>query len=183
MDNKLRTVLLPGERVLWEGRPAGGLILQASDIVAIPFTLLWGGFAVFWNVSVWNAAPGVDDWFFKLWGLPFLAVGLYITVGRFIFDMWMRSQLRYAVTDRRVLIMRVYSSTVRSLDIRSLPMLELEERTDGSGTIRFDSAPSIWGNRGFESWQPAASRTPQFIRIERVRYVYDLICRQQAATA
>ena len=127
MDEKLYGALLPHERLLWQGRPAGGLIFQTSDILAIPFSLLWGGFALFWNVSVWTIADGAP-WFFKLWGLPFLAVGLYITVGRFFADMWMRNRLLYAVTDRRILILRSYSSTIRSYDIQHLPALELEER-------------------------------------------------------
>src|SRR5689334_17016914 len=99
--------LFPGERILWTGRPKQGLALSRSDILAIPFSLMWGGFAIFWNFSVWTDFPDTgtaDDWFFKLWGLPFLAAGLYLIVGRFFYDAWIRSRTHYAVTNERVLI-------------------------------------------------------------------------------
>ncbi len=39
--------LLNGERVVWEGQPAGGLLLSSRDTFLIPFSLFWCGFAVF----------------------------------------------------------------------------------------------------------------------------------------
>ena len=44
--------------------------------------------------------------FMKLWGFPFVLVGLYMVVGRFVLDAWLRRGARYAVTNKRVLISR-----------------------------------------------------------------------------
>jgi hypothetical protein len=44
-----RRHLMRGERVLWEGRPATGLLLRPIELFLIPFGLFWGGFAVAWN--------------------------------------------------------------------------------------------------------------------------------------
>jgi hypothetical protein len=77
------SLLMRGERVVWEGRPPGGFMLTATDGLMIPFSLLWGGFALFWNISVWSMGAPL---FFRLWGLPFLLVGFYMVIGRFFVD-------------------------------------------------------------------------------------------------
>ena len=179
MRDDLRQTLLPGERVLWEGEPYKGLILRPIEAFLIPFSLLWGGFAVFWNVGVWFTDKNVSDLPFKLFGVPFLIAGLYITVGRFLLDMRMRSHLHYAVTDRRILIYRQGgNSTAKSVDIKRLPSIELNERRDGYGTIRFGAAMSYFNGRNFGIWQPTFDPTPQFLRVPSVRSVYELIQKQ-----
>ena len=90
------------EKLLWEGRPSRRLlILTKADIFLIPFSLLWGGFALFWNLAAWGmGAP----FFFRLFGLPFLLVGAYITVGRFFVDQYIRKHTVYALTTKRAFI-------------------------------------------------------------------------------
>lgn len=170
--------LLPGEQMLWEGKPSAGLIVRPIEIFLIPFSLLWGGFALFWNITVWTGDASGADLPFKLFGLPFLAAGLYITIGRFLVDMHLRKRLVYIVTNRRILILREHGSTSKSVDIKRLQTLEFDERPDGSGTIRFGPSSS-WFDRGnFGIWQPTFDQTPQFIRIAHARQVYELIQRQ-----
>jgi hypothetical protein len=177
--------LSAGERILWSGQPKQGIAFSRSDLLAIPFSLMWGGFAIFWNYEVWTSLPDkgtADDWFFKLWGLPFLAVGLYLIAGRFFYDAWVRNHSHYAVTNDRVLILRT-SPTPKliSRDIQSLPMFELTEHRDGTGTIAFDSEGlgySMFGQkRRFGMWAPAASANARFFGIDDPRRVYELIRR------
>ena len=175
----LRSYLLPGEHILWTGRPIQGIVLTASDAFLIPFSLLWGGFAIFWNVAVWNVPNSGPDLLFQLFGLPFLIAAVYILVGRFVHDAALRKKLIYAVTDQRVLVLKASrSAKLTSMDLRALPALELEEDRGGGGTISFDANSPVFGSSryaGMDWWLPSLRARSKFFRIERVRDVYRLI--------
>jgi hypothetical protein len=94
--------LVGSEQVLWAGRPDASRLFHRSDLFAIPFSLLWGGFAIFWEVAV--IAGGAR--FLALFGVPFVAVGLYLIAGRFGHQRYVKRRTWYAVTDRRVLVLR-----------------------------------------------------------------------------
>ena len=172
--------LLPGERVEWQGEPSHGIIFTARDLFLVPFSLLWCGFAIFWTFSATKTGA---SGFFMLWGGMFVCIGLYFVIGRFIVDAWIRRGMKYVVTDRRILIARSAPFTKFTvMNLNQLPSVDLSERADGSGTIRFGEAASMWGNRGMSSWSPSLDPTPQFIRIEDVRRVFELVQRRSHAS-
>lgn len=164
---------LPGEHVVWRGRPALGIVFTAHDIWLIPFSLLWCGFAIFWDsVAIDYDAPIFD----RLWGATFVCIGLFMVVGRFVVDAWLRDNLYYAITDQRILIVRTgLLSKLNALGIFQLPLIHFDERAHGRGTIRFGEVASLWGNRSWGQWIPSLEATPQFIMIDDVRRVYGLI--------
>lgn len=179
--------LMAGERVLWSGRPAQGLLFTPADRFLVPFSLMWCGFAVFWEATVLRqGAP----WFFVLWGVPFISVGFYFVAGRFVLDALVRRGTSYAVTDRRVLIARsgLFRAFV-ALDPGRLPCLSLTEGTGGRGTVRFGPEGQPWGFRGgwgqarargdggFAALAPSLDPTPQFLAVEDARRAFDLIQR------
>jgi len=114
--------------------------------------------------------------FMVLWGGLFLLVGLYLTIGRFVFDAWIRAGVLYALTDRRILILRSRPSVrFQSVSLDRLPEATLNETSGGRGSIRFGAPIAIWGNRslgGMGSWTPSLDPTPQFLAIDDVKKVF-----------
>lgn len=170
--------LMPGERMLWAGRPKPGLALRAGDIIMIPFSLLWGGFAVFWEAGVLR---GGAPFIFTLWGVPFVLVGLYMIAGRFFVDAWQRAKTYYALTDERVIIVSgLLSRNVKSLTLKTLQDISFSQKRDGSGTITFGPThPMGWMYAG-SSW-PSSRRyaPPCFEMIGNAKEVYDQILAAQ----
>jgi hypothetical protein len=173
-DALLSAELGPGERLLWSGKPRGGLRLRTQDAFLIPFSLMWCGFAIFWEVGVSMHSgpllgPGL---FFRLWGLPFVIIGLYLVVGRFFVDALTRGGTYYGVTTERALIVTTWlGRRLRSISLRTLGDISLSERSDQSGTITFGSSQPIQPTFGRGSrYSP-----PAFEMIENVKNVYQLI--------
>ena len=167
---ELQQYMGPGESLLWSGQPETGLKLRPSDTYVIPFSLMWAGFAVFWEVGVMNTnAP----FFFRLWGIPFVLVGLYMVFGRFFVDAWLRARTVYGVTSQRVLIRSGFSRSLTSLPLRTLPAVTVTERPGGSGIITFGASSSVFSDGLFRANQRQAS--PAFEFIPQVRSVSAII--------
>jgi hypothetical protein len=182
MGSDLSDRLLSGERIIWSGAPGQGLLFTGADMMMIPFSLLWGGFAIFWESSV--IAQG-GPFFFMLFGIPFVLVGLYIVVGRFLIDAWVRRGMQYAVTNKRILISRSGPfSNFMAVSLDAVPEATLKERANGRGTIRFGQPAQFWQrSNSFGSWTPSLDPTPQFLNIENARSVFDQIQRQSRSAA
>ncbi|QEH33854.1 hypothetical protein OJF2_23850 [Aquisphaera giovannonii] len=180
-EEKIRPELTRSEKLVWCGQPPQGFMLRAADALLIPFSILWGGFAVFWEVTAIAMGAPV---FFVLWGIPFVLMGLYITVGRFWADARRRASTVYAVTSERVLIVSgVWTRSVKSLDIASLTDMALTERRDGAGTITFGSVPYFYGWYAASGWPGlAAQQVPSFDLADGARQVYEQIRAVQKAS-
>jgi len=118
----------------------------------------------------------------KLWGIPFVLVGLYIMLGRFVYDAKLREKTYYGVTSQRCLIIAgLFNRTVKSMNLRTITDLSLEQKTDGSGTIIF--GPVLIGEP-MRSWRfasPGAGQFsfPCFDLIQNAKDVYEVIRRAQ----
>ena len=186
-ESQIATHLDPGERLLWSGQPRGGVRLRGQDVFLIPFSLLWGGFAIFWEVmATWSVSKSHQPvaYFFPLFGLPFVAIGLYIIFGRFYVDALQRERTFYGVTNDRIIILSgLFSRQSKSLQLRTLTDVSLTERSDGSGTITFGPVSwlgaNLWGN----AW-PNFHRNvpPAFDLIDNAKQVYNIIRNAQRST-
>jgi hypothetical protein len=170
-----------GEHLLWSGQPRRGIRLRGQDAFLIPFSILWCGFAIFWETSVIRTGA---PFFFMLWGIPFVCVGLFFVFGRFIADARSRARTYYGVTGERILIVSgLFAQQTKSLQLRTLTDVSLTQRSDGSGTITF--GPTHYMNTFFPAgaW-PGTGRyvPPSFDLIERAKEVYDIIRNAQRTT-
>src|SRR5436190_24226654 len=95
IENELRPHLSSDEKLIWTGKPRTGVLFRSSDAFLIPFSLLWCGFAVFWETMVLSTGFAFP---FALVGIPFVLIALYITVGRFFIDVKRRANTVYGIT-------------------------------------------------------------------------------------
>jgi len=173
----LNSQLSPNENLLWSGQPRQGVLLRAADAYLIPFSLMWCGFAIFWESTVWISDAPI---FFRLWGIPFVLVGLYMVIGRFIVDSLQRSKTFYGVTNERIIIVSGISGrNVKSLNLRTLTDITLNEKPGGVGTITFGSAVSTSWQSNFPFSRRVEPDCPLFEGIPSAKNVYEIIRQAQ----
>ncbi|HEV8655390.1 MAG TPA: PH domain-containing protein [Candidatus Limnocylindria bacterium] len=162
--------LLPGERVLWEGRP---------DLLRFVFNPMYVFFFVFFAVwllgfssVIGSRSPNAPSPLFFLFPALFFGVFFF---GPMLISGWLEgSRTTYVLTDRRVLI-RGFRRRAE-IDLASLQLVELQRSLFGTTSIYFAprSPYASWGFGFTGSW------TPAFRAIADGDRVYDLISRARA---
>lgn len=99
--SRLLPLLRQGEQLLWAGQPDPGVRFTSADAFLVPFSVLWGGFAIFWEVA---AITTVKQPLFIIWGIPFVLMGLYFIFGRFIFKKRRKRATVYGLTNSRAIV-------------------------------------------------------------------------------
>jgi hypothetical protein len=144
-EDELRSHLDSGEKLLWAGRPAPGIVLTRQD-----------GYLILFGVLLLAA------------GLRYIPMGIYILiVGRLFAELWYRSRLIYGVTDRRAIILSgMRRRSMQSIYFSSVITLKLDERRNRSGTIYFgEDHPSS------SYWRHAESHGQEFGPDDGIPYV------------
>ena len=172
IENELRPILSSYETLIWAGKPKTGIVFRSSDAFLIPFSLLWGVFAVFLETIVLTSGAFFP---FALFGIPFVLVGLYITVGRFFVDAKKRANTIYCITSDRIIIKTgIFSREIKSINIKTLPDITINQKADNNGTITLGSTRFRYDMMPGMEW-PGARQTPKLEFIEDVKRVYDII--------
>jgi hypothetical protein len=173
-ENEIHDQLTAGEKLLWSGRPAQGLRLHQGDVMAIPYSVLWLAFSVYWVITV--GSMGVAP-FYLLFGMVFVVIGLYLLLGRFCLDAARRKNTLYAVTNQRVIIISgIATQSTKSLSIDTLSDVSLTEHANGTGTIYFGAVPNWFYWQRSITWPGYASAmVPSFELIENPQSVFDTI--------
>ena len=115
--------------------------------------------------------------FFMLWGIPFVLVGLYFIFGRFWVDAKQRARTYYGVTNERVIIISErFRRSIKSLNIDTLTDVSLTEKSDGSGTITLGPTNPWPGWFGGSYWPGTGQySTPTLELNDDARQVYETI--------
>ncbi len=179
-DNEIARELSPGEQLLWEGYPPLGFRLYASDALIIPFSLVWGGMAVYswaWEMNIGTSFLA------QLMTLPFVVVGFYLLIGRFFVDKWQRECTVYAVTNERLIIVYgLLRRNVKSYNLETLSDFSFNDYGGGKGLIIFGHG---WMYDRVHFWVQAGmgvqGMAPSLDLSENAREVYALIREAQRA--
>lgn len=147
-------ILVPGERVVWQGRPDRAPRLEIRDPMefglglsltfgpATPMLLLWLG--------------GGSGW---MWMLPTVALGLWFLVGTSLWDAYRRNRTWYSLTDRRAFVATAILGRQR-LRQRPLGMPPRHDRNSpgtldfadaGASPFRFERIAEAWAVRDLAS--------------------------------
>lgn len=98
---KVNGLLRPGESLLWCGSPDPTVRFTKADLYIVPFSILWTAFALF---AVASAVTGSGPLGLLVLGIPFLCLGAYITVGRFLAKARQKRRTLYVLTDQRAVV-------------------------------------------------------------------------------
>jgi hypothetical protein len=184
----LQSELSQSEKVLWTGKPNPRAIFHPSDRIAIPFSLLWGGFAIFWEMGVSGIGPfgQKGQWGFgTLWGIPFVLIGQYSIWGRFFYAAWKKNRIVYALTTQRlIMLVRPPQQKMLSRYLENVLGIDKEIRPDGIGTLKFGETPPVWSS-GRQAKTASMeglylnSSTPVFVDIDDAAAVASQIDRER----
>jgi len=172
---KLQPEMLSGEYLHWAGMPNPSVIFHSDDWAMVPFSLLWAGFAIFWEAGVfgyWGNGPrnGAVSWFMVMWGIPFIVIGQYMVWGRFVYDAWLKRRTYYAVTNRRVMVLQEGLKRKSSWTyLEAIPMIEREGTR--RGTLWFGTKYPLIAGRKQRTRDPsrfAVGGVPVFADIDDV---------------
>jgi hypothetical protein len=170
--------LRAGEWIVWYGQPKQGVVIRWDyDPFAVPFGFAWlAGMLKFELRAALSPCPPVV-------GLPFFAVGVYLSFGRFIMDYYRRQRTWYALTNRRILIV---SGTRPEDDVTftppaKVPRVDLIRHRDGTGSIFFvvpprdRPEPSTWHLAN----APEIEVMRNFMFVSEPDAVYRMVCAAQ----
>ena len=173
--------LLPGETVLWTGRPVRHVLLRPYDLAAAPLFLALCGVVVHVgsDVLAHRLAGERVPTVLLVWYGTLALVALCMAVGPFSVRWLVLRGTRYAVTNQRVLVRtRVLGlSWTRSEYLWNLAPPIPRMRKDGTGTVWFgDSGPR---GRLLTTSPNRAVRPCVLYEVPDVRRVVDLIAGAQ----
>ncbi|BEU88843.1 hypothetical protein TAMA11512_23070 [Selenomonas sp. TAMA-11512] len=172
---RIEEELTPDERVLWTGCPSTSFfsLLTKADIFILPFSIIWAAGAGFASVAM---LLGESQHMMSLLIAPFfLAVAVYITIGRFLLKVRLRRKTVYGLTDRRALICRGQNTSFILFD--RMRTLEKSIRDDGSGTIYLmpDAKPGMFSSLNRNAFQITPDAKYAFVEIDDAKEAYDII--------
>ena len=175
LDAALRRELLTGERILWSAQPAGrrlaaGLLVWVFAVPWTAFAIAWTGFAggAAWFTETRTATTSILGVVFPLFGLPFIAVGLWM-LAKPLQAMGDARRTIHALTDRRLMTLSLARGrTLKSVLINQIGPIQRREGRDGWGslTIETHSSYDSEGARQTETFNVAG--VPDVARLERL---------------
>ena len=131
VDDEIKGHLVEGETVLWHGQPDINYYFRKEDIYIMPF----GGF---WMIMLMIPLFSFDRFNATMmtYYLPFIAIGVYMVLGRFILGKILKPKTFYTITNKRILFFQK-SSKVNQIFIalEDISSIELQKNKNDTGSI------------------------------------------------
>ena len=132
VSNILNRQLIPGERVLWQGRPQT-MHRQTAGSFGMLIGVFFLAFSIFWMMGALNAIrSGLLGLIFPLFGIPFVLVGLNMVFPNLLSGR-RRKMTQYAITNKRVL--EIAGQKVTAWPINTIVSAEKHYWKDGTGDL------------------------------------------------
>ncbi len=161
---KFTPFLLHREKILWVGQSRQGLRLNKTDFILLPMNIFWGGGFIVANVLVWFSPKAEPLLWLQL--LPGSIIGAYVIFGRFLLDAYIRKNLFYALTDKRVLIFHDYlRHRLIACKLSDIAGIRLNSKKNDHGNIVFQRRYDLMVDRP-RAWTPTLAKVVQFYDIK-----------------
>lgn len=186
-NQKMRDLLITGERLVWAGYPDRSVFFVKEDIQnilwSLPFFIII--FKGYFPQAIKEFALG--NYAFAVLGLlPFLGfiiVPIYFFFGRYIFGRFVREKTYFGLTNRRILILFPFlRNPIFSIFLGKLKDVEMNARGNDNGTITFgskDNQELKIADLGEWIFAFLLPPSPRFERVKNVKSVYQLILKTQ----
>lgn len=116
MNQLLQDRLRPGEKVLWQGHPAGIRLMDPAfrlkNLIVWSFAVLFAAAAV-WYAGFYAPAAGIEMGFAAKVSFFSLALGGYIAATPFLCRRNLEQNICYCMTTERMIAYRVKGETIR----------------------------------------------------------------------
>jgi hypothetical protein len=144
---RLAPLLRSGETLRWTGRPDPNVLFSKADLLFVPFSLLWGGGAI---VAEYRMITGDLHPLNAVLGIPFVLLGLYLIVGRFIHKNRRKRTTVYGLTEKRA-IASTSNRSWRAAVIQGASVSINRSRNNEHATVTFDATLyTMYQNSGLE---------------------------------
>ena len=163
--------LLPGEHILWVGRPGQRFRFSGSDVYDA-ITNLFSAVVLLYLV-------GLDPHDRPMLIFISISFGLWVSVfgGRFLYEAWLRGRTFYAVTDRRALFLCIGVGDrprLTAIDRSQISSVE-QSGSDAWGTIYFAGGAEQKRTILEKILNLAPDRRLQFLKISQPNQVFRLL--------
>lgn len=181
-DGQFRKELNDDERVLWIGKPGILPLFAWNDLFFIPFAIFFVTMGL--GPITWELSHGFKlepfFWPTSVVFILFFFIGLYGLFGRFVLKVLTRRHTSYAVTNKRILVLRTFPRKgLVSGYLDKITAMSKDIYRNGRGTITFGNGSAWQGSMGdpdpFGFLGLSGPLVLAFLNVKDVEKVYTLI--------
>jgi len=169
-ETLFQTDLQFSEKIIWMDQPNWGFTFNKAKKGQFFISIFWLLIALFWEGGVTLfGAPDLFRWV----GDAFIAFGLYLLIGRYIWEMIQERYIVYILTNQRFIIRTgIVFKTKQTYDLTQLSNISYKANPNGEGTIFINSRLKSINNLYLNSILNEFGDI-QVLRVDDVTMVYD----------